>query len=421
MASEQKPPSSRDNPRVILSIRHYYPDGGGAEVMAHRLAACLVERGIPLEVLTGRYGGRRRAEKIDGVTVHRHFVGPYIPVLHELCYQASLARELVARRHAYDVVHVFQTQLGALVAVAVAGRMGKGVITTCHSLGLRGDMAAWSSVPAGALLLSYVSSRVGVATGVSHEVMAGLHKAGFASERTWYTPNGVPLPRSLDTDRTSLRAHLGLNRASLVVVFVGRLTAPKMPEWLLDAWVEIAREYPDTQLVFVGDGEKKTMLEGDARRAGLEKSVFFRGQVSQVEDYLKSADIYVLPSTSEGMPLALLEAMAVGLPVIVSRVGGICDVIRHDENGLLFEPGDTSGLVRCLSRLMASRQRRSMLGAQARRAVEQHFSLNAAADRYVALYRSLWPEKTCHQGRTEALAKRDRRPSQRRARKNRFE
>jgi glycosyltransferase involved in cell wall biosynthesis len=396
-------------PRILLSLRHYYPDGGGAEVMAHRLAACLVKRGIPFEVLTGRYGGRPRAEKIDGVPVHRHFVGPYVPVLHELCYQASLARELVARRHAYDLVHVFQAQLGALVAVAVAGRMGKGVITTCHSLGLRGDMAAWSSVPAGALLLRHVSSRVRAATGVSHDVMAGLHKAGFAPERTWYTPNGVPLPRSPDTDRASRRARLGLSRDALVVVSVGRLTAPKMPEWLLDAWAEIVRAYPDSQLVFVGDGEKKTRLEGDARRAGLEKSVFFPGQVSQVEDYLKSADIYVLPSTSEGMPLALLEAMAVGLPVIASRVGGIGDVIRDDENGLLFEPGDTAGLVRCLSRLMASRQRRSMLGAQARRVVEQHFSIDAAADRYMALYRSLF------------FTSQDRRPTQTRAWKNRFE
>ena len=128
------------------------------------------------------------------------------------------------------------------------------------------------------------------------------------------------------------------------------------------------------------------MLEARTRQAGLTDSVVFTGRVENVEDYLRAADIFVLPSTTEGMSVALLEAMAVGLPVVASRVSGTVDVIKHGENGLLFEPGDVEGLADCITSLIESPNQRAELASQARKTVEQHFSLDRAADRYVALY-----------------------------------
>lgn len=359
--------------------------------MAHRLAANLVKQGVRLRVLTGRYGGRPPMETVDDVPVRRHFIGVYLPVFHELCYLASFAWELIVRRHEYDVAHVFQTQLSAFVAVLIAKGLGKRVITTCHSLGASGgDMTAWSVLPTGKHLLRYVCSHIDAATGVSQEIVAKLQEIGFPSNRTWYAPNGVPILASTEIARVEVCSRLGLDPESLLVVFVGRLAAPKMPEWLLDAWIAVQHKYPKTQLVFVGEGEKRGMLEARAREAGLEHAIVFTGQVKNVDDYLRSTDIFVFPSRSEGMPLSLLEAMAAGLPVIGSKVGGLADVIRHEENGFLVEPGDQGGLVSCLSLLMGSEERRSELGNKARHTVNQHFSLDAVADRYVALYKSLW-------------------------------
>lgn len=377
-------------PRVVLSIRHYVPDGGGAEVLAHRLAVELVKRGLPLEVLTGRYDRRRGTETLDGVPVRRHFIGAYVPVLHEICYLVSLAWQLVVRRKEYDIIHVFQTQLSAFLAAVVAKRMGKRVITTCHSAAPNtGDMAVWSYLPGGKQLLKYVSYKVDVATAVSNDITARLHQIGFSPERTWCIPNGVLVHSWADEDRPSLRARLGLNPESLVAVFVGRLAEPKKPELLLDAWTFVRQKYSNSQLVLVGDGEKKVMLEAKAMQMGLERAVVFAGQVRNVDEYLRTADIFVLPTTSEGMPLALLEAMAVGLPVIGSGVGGVVDVIKHGENGLLFEPHDITGLVNSLIFLMESPERRSEFGKKAVKTIRERFSLNVAVDRYMMLYKSL--------------------------------
>jgi glycosyltransferase involved in cell wall biosynthesis len=388
-------PSKDKLPRVILAIRHFYPDGGGAEVLARRLAVRLVQRGLSLTVLTGRYGGRPRTGSIDGVVVHRHFIGLYLPVLHEVCYLTSLARELVARRHDYDIVHVFQTQLSAYIAAVICKRLGKNLVVTSHGAGATGDMAVWSSVPAGMRLLRYVCVNVDGATGVSKDVMAELHEAGFDPKRTWYVPNGVAIPSSHRSDQSALRKIFGLRSKSFIAVFVGRVTAKKVPEFLLDAWTAVLQKYPSSQLLLVGEGEQRAMLEARTRQADLAGSVIFTGRVENVEDCLRAADIFVLPSITEGMSIALLEAMAVGLPVVASRVSGTVDVIKHGANGLLFEPGSRTGLTDCIVSLIESSNRRAELGRLARTTVAKHFSIDATVDRYVALYKSVLYGNCC--------------------------
>jgi glycosyltransferase involved in cell wall biosynthesis len=380
-------------PRVILSIRHFYPDGGGAEVLARRLAVGLVQRGVQLTVLTGRYIGRSRLERIDGVLVRRHFIGLYVPVLHELCYLTSLARELVTHRREYEIIHVFQTNLSAYLAVVLAKRLRKKVLTTAHGAGATGDIALWSSIPLGSWLLRHVCANVDGSTGVSNRVMAELHDAGFDGKRTWHITNGVPIPPLIGTDPCTLRSSLGLRSDAFIGVFVGRLADEKAPEVLLEAWMAVLQRYSSSQLIFVGDGEKRAMLEAKTRQAGFGESIVFTGQVHNVEEYLNAADIFVLPSTTEGMSIALLEAMAVGLPVVASRVSGTVDVIRHGKNGLLFEPGDVEGLVGWISSLIEMPERRTELGRMARETVEQQFSLNRTADAYVELYKKLISEK----------------------------
>lgn len=383
-------PDFANGPRVLLSIRHFYPDGGGAEVSARNLGVGLVRRGFPFTILTGRYGGRSRIEIRNGLPIHRHFIGAYVPVLHELCYLASLAWELIVRRNEYDIVHLFQTQLSAYVALMVTKRMGKKVVTSSRGAGRTGDMAVWSSIPGGRRLLRVVASHVHAATGVSRDVVAELHEAGFDRDRTWYLPNGVPVPTRCESNRSRLRAELGLSPNDFIATFIGRLSYEKAPQLLLSAWPRVVSRYPSSKLVFVGEGDRRGTLEAEAKENGVSSSVLFTGRVNNVPDYLNAADTFVLPSLTEGMSVALLEAMAARLPVVASRVSGTIDIIRDGENGLLFESGDKEGLIRCLWALMASRALGEGLGEKARETVERRFSLDRMLDRYVALYCSVF-------------------------------
>ena len=391
MGSEQKPASSRNNPRIILSIRHFYPDGGGAEILAQRLAIALKQRGLIVTVLTGRYGGRPSFEIMDGVPVRRHFIGAYIPVLHEICYLTSFAWQLIIRRVQYDVVHVFQTHVSAFVASVIAKGLGKKIVTTSHGAGAGGDMAVWEALPGGRRLLKIVCANVHAATCVSHKVLDELRTAGFAPERTWYIPNGVPIPESSyrQQERLALRKRLGLPRNAFVGLFVGRLSQEKAPGLLLHAWEDILKRYPESHLVFLGEGRQQADLKLYAKRACIESNVVFAGRVKNVDDYLKACDVFILPSKTEGMSIALLEAMAVGVPVVASRVSGTVDIVEHGKNGLLFRSGDKHGLIRCLAVLLESKALRADLGKRGRKTVEQRFGLNGMVERYVEVYNSI--------------------------------
>jgi glycosyltransferase involved in cell wall biosynthesis len=326
---------------------------------------------------------------MNGVPVRRHFIGAYIPVLHEICYLASFACQLIVRRVEYDIVHVFQTHLSAFVASVIGKRLGKKVITTSHGARESGDMAVWARLPMGKRLLATVRSRADAATAVSRDVMDELRQAGFHPERIQYIPNGVSVKSTGEGDKPACRSKLGLPQKAFVAVFVGRLTAEKAPGFLLSAWPTIRKKRPDSILLFLGEGPERTVLEERARLKGLQGAVRFSGRVDNVNDYLGAVDAFMLPSVTEGMSLALLEAMAAGLPVVATRVSGTVDVIQDGENGLLFDPGDKEGLVRCLDALMRSGKLRRELGEKARETVKHHFSLENTVESYLSLYQSI--------------------------------
>ncbi len=373
-----------------MTMRHFYPDGGGAEMLAYRLASELRRSGVPIVVLTGGYGKRRRVAEINGVPIIRHFIGGYVPVIHELCYLASLTKELICRRYCYDVVHVFQTQLSALVAGFVAKKMGKAVIATCHSAGRDGDLATWSSA-LGRALLKVVFSTADAVTAVSRELIGKLYEAGLDRVKGVCIPNGTVLPYVGSSDRADVRSKLGLDADQLIVLCVGRLAAPKTPELLIDAWSVVSRRMDDSLLLFLGDGPKMAALKDMTKKAGLEGSVFFSGRVNNVDEYLRAADVFVLASSSEGMPLAVLEAMAAGLPIAAADVGGIREIVISGENGFLFPAGDRDRLIDCLSQLLECADLRKKMGREARDTIKRRYTLKAMVDAYIALYASVEP------------------------------
>lgn len=211
----------------------------------------------------------------------------------------------------------------------------------------------------------------------------------IAENRMGVIPNGVDTEKYCPCEGTRLTARqkLGAGPDTLVIGTVGRLDPVKDHGTLFRAVDLVLASGLSVQLVIVGDGPERKALEADiqVRKATAERTVFV-GEASDIPSQLNSFDVFVLPSRAEGMSNALLEAMSVGTACVVTRVGGNPELVEEGLSGLLFEPGDAATLATHLRFLALNPQFRQSLASNARRRVEDHFSLRRMLSNYAHLY-----------------------------------
>ena len=169
-------------------------------------------------------------------------------------------------------------------------------------------------------------------------------------------------------------------------VSIGNIYEVKNYSFLLDCFAEVCKEVKNLRLTLVGDGVLRSALEEQAEALGVSDRFTITGVVSDVENYLADADIYVASSVFEGLPLSMLEAMSAGLPVISTNVGGVPDIIRHEENGVLVPFGDKEGYVAAMKKLATDPDQR-MAYAEASRKLSQTYDEANTIKGYEALYR----------------------------------
>ena len=190
-------------------------------------------------------------------------------------------------------------------------------------------------------------------------------------------------------ERESRRAALGIAPGHLAIGSVGLLAERKGYEYLIRALAALLPDVPSIRLVLIGGGEQEQYLRTLADELGLTPYVHFLGWRGDVPDLLSVLDLYVQPSLTEGLPHTVVEAAASGLPIVATRVGGIPEVIQDGISGVLVDPRDATGLASGITRLLADPATRQALGSAARLWCLEHFSADAMARRYEALYLSL--------------------------------
>jgi D-inositol-3-phosphate glycosyltransferase len=237
-------------------------------------------------------------------------------------------------------------------------------------------------------LLPKCHARVVLSRAKQHEIAAAY---GMEPARFHVVPAGVdqevfsPASRS---ERLAIRERLGLPRDAFVYLFVGRFSPEKNPGGLLDAFSRMASQQ-GTVLAMVGPGEDA--LRADVLRLGLSERVIMPGKVLQPLDWYRAADVFVLPSLSEGFGQVLLEAMACGLPVVAfrpppgSHVLATEEVVVHDRTGLLVTYGDTGALGEAMLWLAANRAQAAAMGLAAIERCRAHFSWTVVVERLLAL------------------------------------
>jgi len=182
---------------------------------------------------------------------------------------------------------------------------------------------------------------------------------------------------------------VGLNPKGLVVGTVGWLLPIKGPMHLLNAMADVWQSHPEIRLVFVGKGELEEELRAEAFRMEVSERVILLGWRADIPEIMQILDIFVLPSLNEGMGRVLVEAMAAGKPIVASSVGGILDLVKHGQNGLLVEPGDVSALSLAIRRLLVDKKLRDEMGKQGR-IMAQNYSVEKMVRKIDALYSSLY-------------------------------
>ena len=194
------------------------------------------------------------------------------------------------------------------------------------------------------------------------------------------------ISNGLDADAYPERSPDAATRPIRSVITVANLRPEKSHESLIGAAALLAADFPDVTFSIVGDGPRWAELEALVRGRGLQSRVLFLGHREDVATLLGEADVFVLPSRSEAFPNGAIEAMATGLPVIASRVGGLLDLIEQGHTGLLVEAGDPAALAAALRQLFTDRAAAARLGAQARAHVRQRYSFDRMVTSFEDLY-----------------------------------
>ena len=203
-------------------------------------------------------------------------------------------------------------------------------------------------------------------------------------------PNGIETSRFLGgDDGGSLRRSLAIPPDVPVIGTVGRLGEIKRQDLLIRAFGRVRSRKPDVHLLLVGDGPLREELGELATALGLDGSVHFAGYQPEPERYLRVMDVFALTSRSEGMPLAVLEAWATGIPVVATRVGGLPELIEEGRTGVLIEPDDEAGLAEALCDLVLDRDRARQLGEAGSRQVRSRFDSRVMASGYNLHYADL--------------------------------
>ena len=221
---------------------------------------------------------------------------------------------------------------------------------------------------------------------VSEAARAHAVAVGARPQRVHVVRNGVDTAQFTPQRRNDATA-------DVVIGYVGRLSPEKNPQLFVRAAARVARQCPRARFVVVGDGPLRAELEGVARDLGLGDAIRFEGIRDDMPGVYARLDVLALTSWHEGTPLVLLEAMASGIPVVATSVGGVPELIEADVTGLLSRPGDDVALATALLDLARDPARRARLGAGARARACTHFALAPQVDATAALLRAVASER----------------------------
>jgi len=381
--------------RLLLVTERFWPLMGRAAKATANLAVALASRRMDVTVLTARWHPRWPSEIVyRGVPVVR-LANPPAHGRNGIRSMRPLGRWLRKNQGRYDIVYVSALKHDACAALG-AVRRGVPVVLRAERAGRFGD-CLWQLDARCGRRIKRQCMKADALIGPSRQIERELIAAGYARGRVHYLPNGVPIPPAPGAARkTAGRAALAEVNPSLrmpddapLAVYTGRLDKAKGLGDLVAAWKGLLAARPDARLWLAGEGPYRQDLESQIVESGLLGRVFLVGVFDSVDELLAAADLFVLPSREEGPSLALLEAMASGLPIVATDIPGNRELVTDGRHALLVPGQDIVSLRAAIRHLLDEPELAARLGTAAREHAASQFSLAHMADAHLELFESL--------------------------------
>lgn len=378
--------------QVCMFCDRFFPIIGGTERQAQQIAQRLVQDRNAVFVLTRKVTRELPdKEELNGLPVYRLPLAG-ISKLSELIFSILSMGFLLSHRSRFQVIHFHHISFPVALVLLFCKLIGK---KTVIKIPTSGDLSL------GNPMLKRFTNRVlrgaDRCVCISEEIKSQLLNHRFEETRIVLIPNGVDTqvfaPVTLE-EKEVIRNRLGLPLHKRIVVFTGRLVHRKGLKTLAYAWKQVCQDNDDVLLLVLGSGNfqrdsVEEWLKGYIKAKHLKDCTLLVGDVNNVREFLQASDIFVLPSLFEGLPNSLLEAMACGLPIIATNIGGITDVVRDNTDGILIEPGNQEHLQMAITRLLEDPKLAENLGRSARKRIAQEYSLDRTYRKLLTLYSEL--------------------------------
>ncbi len=392
--------------KVCIFFSIFPPRFGGGTIQGIELAKALLARGVDVFfVALTNDAGQKSKDEYEGIEVHYIYVKNLDRLIEgksslseKLVLNLKLFAKFFALRKKYSIIHIL-TMVYPYTSLSLLARLlGKRIIAKTSMLQ---EVYFRDTGRIFGRINKSCADRMHRLITISSMIQDALMKEGFDESRVLFIPNGVdtgrftPLPPG---EKEGLKNRLDLGGGS-VVSFVGGITYRKGIDRLVSIWPEIVNRYPANRLVLVGPRSESEGVAGD--RFCLEEVqgmidalklgdyIRFTGKVGNVVEYLQVSDLFVFPSTMEGMPNVILEAMSCGVPAVSYRVSGVDDIMEDGQSGRIIEPGDERAFLAAVMELLGDEEKRKYLSSKARERIVSRFSLESIADRYIQVYNSI--------------------------------
>ena len=387
--------SASNTINVCMVAVYFYPDIGGIQMTLLALSQQLQKMGVSVTVITRRTHDNPYFEVVNGLRIFRLDIPKSKPkIIAAFQFIAGSLIILWKEKTRYQVVHSHQLVTPTTIGLLAKTFLGKKLVLTPHTPSTAGAFRSlvYKRPLTGKPRIKWMQKSADAVVAISEEIKRDLFRLGFPPKMVSYIPNGVDTERFSPIDeamKRERRRELGISDGP-VIICAGRLIPRKQIDVLIKAFSMLVPELPSTSILMVlGDGEERSRLEELAMSLDVSSQIHFMGSVLDAHTYLQASDVFVIPSSIEGMPIILLEAMSCGLPSIGSKIGGIEDLIADGKTGIFVNSGDVADLKEKINSLIKDRQFALRLGQAARNEIVKNYSMETTARNHLDLYKCL--------------------------------